>query len=175
MEMYFVGGAFVCALLAAAWDLRKGRIPNRLTYGWAVAALLLRAILFGWRGIGDGIAGGFASGAVFFLFFLVRAMGGGDVKLMAAVGCLAGVRHALPILLASAIAGGILAVGYMISYRRGLRTLRNLGALLRFHLLFGLRPHPEINVENPEAIRIPYAVAIAAGTFYSFGSMLLRR
>ncbi len=175
MEMYFVGGACVCALLAAAWDVGKGRIPNRLTYGGVVAGLVLRACLFGWRGMGDGLVAGFASAGVFFLFFLVRAMGGGDVKLMAAVGCLAGVRNALSIMLASAIAGGILAVGYMISYRRGLRTLRNLGALIRYHLLFGLRPHPEINVENPEGIRIPYAVAIAAGTFYSFGSLLLRR
>ncbi len=175
MEKYLVGGALVYAFMAAALDLRKGRIPNRLTYGGIIAGLALRGCLIGWRGMLDGLAGGLAGGAVFFLIFLVRGMGAGDVKLMAAIGCFAGLRQAVLIMLASAIAGGILAVAYMIAYRRGFRTLRNLGVLLRFHLLFGLRPHPEINIENPEAVRMPYAVAIAAGTFYSFGTMLLQR
>jgi prepilin peptidase CpaA len=77
-------------------------------------------------------------------------------------------------MLATALAGGILAVGYMIVRRRGFRTLRNLGTLFRYHLASGLAPHPEINLQNPQAIRIPYALAIAAGTFYAFGLTFLR-
>lgn len=174
MEAYYIGGGLVCALLAAAWDLLQGRIPNRLTYSGIVGGLALRVCLGGWRGLGDGLAAGLLGGGIFFLFFLVRGMGAGDVKLMAAVGCWTGVRQALVIMLASAIAGGVLAVGYMVFYKRGARTLQNIGELLRFHLSFGLQSHPEINLQNPEAIRIPYGVAIAAGTFYSFGAMLMR-
>lgn len=167
-------GALVSAGLAVAWDLRQGRIPNRLTYGSLVLGLVLRVILGGWRGALDGLMAGLVGGGVFFLLFLVRGMGAGDVKLMTAIGMWAGLRHVVAIMLVTAIAGGILALGYMVARKRGLSTLRNVGALLRFHLVAGLAPHPEINLENPQAIRIPYALAIAAGTFYAYGMMFLR-
>jgi prepilin peptidase CpaA len=174
MDAYLAIGAMVSAGLAVAWDLRHGRIPNRLTYGSMALGLLLRVILGGWRGAWDGLAAGLVGGGVFLLFFLVRGMGAGDVKLMAAIGSWAGLRHLVVILMVTALAGGILALGYMVARRRGLSTLRNLGALLRFHAVAGLAPHPEINLENPQAIRIPYALAIAAGTFYAYGMMFLR-
>jgi prepilin peptidase CpaA len=174
MDTYLAIGALVCAALAVAWDLRQGRIPNRLTYGAMGLGVVMRAILGGWHGALDGLAAGLVGGGVFLLFFLVRGMGAGDVKLMAAIGMWAGLRHLVVILMVTAIAGGILALGYMIARKRGLSTLRNLGALLRFHVVVGLAPHPEINLENPQAIRIPYALAIAAGTFYAYGMMFWR-
>ena len=70
---------------------------------------------------------------LFFLFFLVRAMGAGDVKLMAAVGCLApsgvssmgdALKQAVMIVLYSAMAGGILALGYTIIALIAHRTTR---------------------------------------------------
>ncbi len=174
MDMWYLGGAVVCAVLAAAWDLLKGRIPNQLTYSGIVAGLALRAFVGGWRGMGDGLAAGLVGGGLFFLFFLVRGMGAGDVKLMAAVGCLVGLQQTLVVMLASAIAGGVLALGYAIFHRRGVSTLRNVGVLVRFHLLLGLQPHPEINLQNPQSIKVPYAVAIAVGTLYAFGMLVLR-
>jgi prepilin peptidase CpaA len=174
MDTYLAIGALVCASLAVAWDLRLGRIPNRLTYGSMALGLLLRVILGGSRGVLDGLAAGLIGGGVFFLFFLVRGMGAGDVKLMTAISIWAGLERLAVIMMVTAIAGGILAVGYMLVRKRALSTLRNVGALLRFHVVAGLAPHPEINLENPQAIRVPYALAIAAGTFYAYGMMLLR-
>jgi prepilin peptidase CpaA len=174
MNDYFSIGALVSVGLAVGWDLRQGRIPNRLTYGSIAFGLLLRIILGGGRGALDGLAAGLVGGGIFLLLFLVRGMGAGDVKLMTAVGVWSGLRHLLMIMIVTAIAGGVLALGYMVARKRGLRTLRNLGALLRFHAVAGLTPHPEINLENPQAVRIPYAVAIAAGTFYAYGMMFLR-
>ena len=174
MDTYLAIGALVCVGLAVAWDLRQGRIPNALTYGSMALGFVLRVILGGWHGALDGAAAGFVGGGVFFLLFLVRGMGAGDVKLMTAIGIWAGLRHLVVIMVVTALAGGILALGYMIVRKRGLSTLRNVGALLRFHVVFGLAPHPEINLENPQAIRIPYALAIAAGTFYAYGMTFLR-
>ena len=109
------------------------------------------------------------------MFFLVHGMGAGDVKLMAAIGGLAGLGQVVVIVLASAIAGGVLALAFMVLRRRVGRTLVNVWELVRYHLVFGAQSHPDINLHNPEAIRLPYAVAIAAGTFYSLGAMLMRR
>jgi prepilin peptidase CpaA len=173
-ETYLLAAGTACALASAAWDLRQGRIPNPLTYGGIIAGLVLQTSLAGWRGFLDGLAASLVGGGIFFLFFLVGGMGAGDVKLMAAIGALTGLRQLVVILLASSIAGGILAFGYMVFHRRGLHTLRNVGALLRYHLTFGLQPHPEINLQSSKSIRIPYAVAIAAGTLYSLGVVVLK-
>ena len=174
MDDYLAIGALVSAGLALVWDLRQGRIPNRLTYGSIALGLLLRVILGGGRGALDGLAAGLVGGGVFLLLFLVRGMGAGDVKLMTAIGIWSGLRHLVVIMMVTAIAGGILALAYMVARKRGMSTLRNLGSLLRFHVTVGLAPHPQINLENPQAVRIPYALAIAAGTFYTYGMMFLR-
>jgi prepilin peptidase CpaA len=175
MEKYLLAGGLVCAVAGAYSDVRGGRIPNRLTYGALLTGVVARFFLSGWRGAVEGLLGALICGGVFLLFFVVGGMGAGDVKLMAAIGCWAGVREGLITLLATAIAGGLLAVGYMVFYRRASRTVRNLGSLFRFHLASGLQSHPEINLKSSEAIKIPYAVAIAIGTVYSMGLLLLRR
>jgi prepilin peptidase CpaA len=174
MAHFLAIGVIVCAGAAAAWDLREGRIPNRLTYTAILAGLVVRAAWGGWKASLDGLGAGLIGGGVFFVFFLVRGMGAGDVKLMTAVGVWSGLRQLPAVLIATALAGGLLALGYMVTRKQGFRTLRNLGALFRYHFSFGLNPHPEINLENPQAIRIPYALAIAAGTFYVHGITLLR-
>lgn len=173
MEAYYLSGGAACALLAAVWDVLKGRIPNRITYTAMIAALGLRALMGGWRDSLDGLGGGLLGGGIFLLFFLVRGMGAGDVKLMAAVGLFAGLRQTLVIMLVTTLVGGVLAVVYMIFRKRGIQTLHNLGSLARYHLIFGVRPHPEINLQNPKSIRIPYAVAIATGTLYAFAMAVL--
>jgi len=174
MGLYLAIGGMVCAGLAAAADLRWGRIPNRLSYTAMVCGLLLRAVLGGWRDSLEGLAAGLIGGGVFLLFFLVKGMGAGDVKLMTAVGIWAGLKQLPAILIATALAGGVLAVGYMLARGRAWQTIRNLGSIFRFHVSVGISPHPEINLDNPQAIRIPYALAIAAGTFYVFGVALMR-
>ena len=102
-------------------------------------------------------------------------MGGGDVKLMAAVGAWAGVKQVAPILLAAALAGGALAIVYMIADGTVSRTLRNIFILIRHHLRSGIRPHPQINVQDSRTTRVPFGVAIAVGTLVCAGSALLRR
>jgi len=163
-------GALICATLGAVSDIRARRIPNWLTYGGLVAGLALRTILEGWRGLGQGAAGILAGGGIFFLFYLVRGMGAGDVKLMAAVGAWIGVRQAVVVMIATAVAGGILGVVYMVFYRRVGSTVQNIAELIRFHLTSGIRPHPEVNLGDPGSIQVPYGLAIAMGTLYVFMS-----
>lgn len=161
-------GALISATLGAVSDVRARRIPNWLTYGSLVAALACRAVLGGWHGLGQAAGGVLIGGGVFFLLFLVRGMGAGDVKLMAAVGAWAGFSKSASLLLATALAGGVLAVFYMAFYRRTGSTVANAGELLRFHLASGVKPHPELNLESEGALRMPYGLAIAAGTLYLF-------
>lgn len=154
------------SLVAAVTDVRWGKIPNVLTYIAMLAGLLLQTVEHGARGLLFSLAGGVLFGGVFLLLYLVRAMGAGDVKLATALGCIVGVAASIQLMLAVAIAGGVLAVLHMLFKGRTAETLRNAMSVVRFHARHGLQPHPVANLQNPAAARMPYALAAAGGTLY---------
>lgn len=115
---------------------------------------------------------GLIAGSVFFLFYIAGGMGGGDVKLMSAVACLAGTRSVAELLAATAIMGGVFALAVAAHHGRLWETFRNLGALLTHHCREGLKPHPELNFTSAHSLRLPYAVAIVAGCSITLVSQL---
>jgi prepilin peptidase CpaA len=158
--------ASAVAVTAAMTDVRDRRIPNRLTYPAMIAGLVVQAAGHGWRGLLLSLVGGLIFGGLFLIFHLVRAMGAGDVKLAAALGCIIGPAASWQVMFATAVAGGALAILVMVFTGRVLKTLRNTLAVVGFHAVHGLRTHPEVNLDNPSAVRLPYGLAFAAGTLY---------
>lgn len=159
----FLLTAATLATAAAVMDLRTRRISNRLTLPVFLAALLLHLAAGGVRSMLLAGAAGLAAGGVFFLFFVAGGMGGGDVKLMAALCAMAGPAYTPQLLLATAISGGVLALVLALVRGRLRSTLRNVAVLTAHHGAAGLTPHPELNLYAPKALRLPYAVPIAAG------------
>src|SRR5216683_2290488 len=158
--------ALAVTVTAAVTDVKERRIPNLLTYSAMVAGLVLQTVLHAWKGLLLGAGGGLLFGGTFLLFYLVRAMGAGDVKLAAALGCLVGPSAALQVMLATALAGGALAIFFMVLSGRVFETLRNTLWVAGFHVQHGLQTHPVVNLDNPTALRMPYGLAFAAGTLY---------
>lgn len=163
------------ALLATAvlTDLRSRRIPNTLVATGLVLALGLHALaLAGGR---PALAGpnpwspltGLAVGALALLpLHLLRACGAGDVKLMAMVGTFVGAPAVLAAALATLLAGGVLSLLFLLGRGVAAQTLANLQLMLldwrqRAGSGQGLGlPAPRAAT----AARLPYALAIAAGT-----------
>ena len=158
--------AVTVAVCAAVIDVRERRIPNRLTYPAMLAGLAAQGVLHGWRGLVVSAAGGLLFGGVFLLFYLIRGIGAGDVKLAAALGCIVGPSASLQVLFATALAGGVLAIALMVLSGRVTETLRNTLWVAAFHARHGLQTHPTVNLDNPGALRMPYGLAFAAGTLY---------
>lgn len=158
--------AATTAVCAGVIDTRERRIPNRLTYPAMLVGLTLQTALFGWRGLLLAVGGGLFFGGVFLMFYVIRAMGAGDVKLAAALGCIVGSSASLQLMFATAVAGGVLAIIVMIRAGRMMQTLRNTLYVASFHARHGLQTHPVVNLDNPTALRMPYGLAFAAGTLY---------
>ena len=175
MDKYFLICAAVVATVGAIRDARSRKIPNRLTFTALAVGLAVRAAIGGWPGLGSAIVAALVAGGFFFLFFLAGGMGGGDVKLMSAVGAWVGTGQVIPVLVAAAIAGGFLAVCYLIKDGSIGHTIRNTAVLLRHHITFGISPHHEINVQQANLTRVPFGLAIALGTLFCAGSAFLRR
>ena len=105
------------AAVAAAVDLRTGRIPNALTATMFVAGLTLAILGFTTVTLPLAFAGGALGFALMLPGRMFGATGGGDVKLMAALGTLLGPRHIVVAFLCSAIVGGVLALAH--AWHRG--------------------------------------------------------
>lgn len=155
--------AFACA--AAVTDLRERRIPNWLVVLGTLAGLLVNTIFFGSAGA---LASGQGIGLALLLsvpMFALRAMGGGDVKLMAAIGALVGPQHWLTIFVLSCMLRATAAL-VLISLRGSSHQVfvnigYILGELLRFRLPY--RGRPELDSAHPQALTLPQAVPVLAG------------
>jgi len=105
------------------------------------------------------------------LFGAVAFMGGmgmGDVKLCAAIGAWVGVRQLVLALVLTGIVGGIMAVGWAIMGGFLGALFSGSGDVLFGLKKRGMRPHPELVLDNPATRKLPYAPAIAIGTLLSF-------
>ena len=155
--------------VAAGSDLRTGRIPNALTY-LAIAAGLVWGL---WPGahpsVGARVVGLLVAFVPAFALFLVRSIGGGDVKLLAAVGAIVGYPLVLDVLFYALLAGGALALGILIWKGRVLETLAGFATLVAS---LPIRGAPKI---VPAAdLRVPFATAIFAGTAWTLLAPTLR-
>ena len=144
---------------SALVDLRTRRVPNPLTLGIAVLGLALAASGHGATSLWAAL-GGCAVGLLAMLpGYLIGATGGGDVKLVAALGTLLGPRGVLFAVLYSAIAGGLLALIVAARRRRLRDTMERTATLLR------TRGANVAEIEHGSADnRFAYAPAIAIGS-----------
>ena len=152
-------------VVAAFLDLRRRRIPNWLTVPGMVAGLSINAYQTGWTGLKHGLLGMLLALVVYGLLFAIHAMGGGDVKLMAAVGAFTGPEAWLSIFAITAVVGGMLAIITLLTHGGLVRALGNVAAILgslgRFRA-----PHeerPELDVAHPSARTLPHGAASAVG------------
>jgi prepilin peptidase CpaA len=152
------------SLVACVTDVRSRRIPNVLTFGAALAAVLFQSMAGGWAGAQSTVFGWLVGTAFFLPFFLVGGMGAGDVKLLAALGAWLGPTDVVYVGLYTSIAGG--AIGLMVALARGyLNTaVRNVWSLVWQWCLTGIRPVPSVTLDHGNGPRLAYALPIFAGT-----------
>jgi len=171
-QLLYPVAASLCAVIGAACDVRTRRIPNVLTGPALLFGLVLHGALDGWHGVWTSLAAGLICGVIFLLFYIAGGMGAGDVKLILAVGCIAGLSNITYLLLLTAITGGLMGVGLAMLRGKLKETLFNVSTITKHHGEVGLKPHPELNVRNNATLRLPYGLAIAAGavvTLYLHG------
>ena len=157
---------------AAVLDLRTRRIPNVLT----VPALALALVLRGIMGV-DPLLGGLMAAGIAFLIclpvFALGGLGGGDVKLLTAVGAFLGMERLWGALAVTAIAGGVFALVTIVRRRRLKETAWN------FYMISKKLPTRSaysgwksdtgdgLNIRSAGALTQPYGVAIAIGAIWA--------
>ena len=97
--------------------------------------------------------------------YAMKALGAGDVKLMAMVGAFLGPRPVVFAVLCSLLAGGVLALAVALcrgTLRQSMANARQL--LLQGWLRAAAGEVPRVGAPAVPGGNLPYAIAIAAGT-----------
>jgi len=166
--------ALACAAAGAISDVRWRRIPDWVTGPGLVAGLLLHLALGDGRSLVGAALAAVLAGGVFLQFYLAGCMDAGDVKLMAAVCCLAGLSAVAQILAGAALTGGLAALFVAVFRWRSQHTLASTGQLPAHHDGAARRPRRELSFHNSGALRLPYGLAIAAGAACSVCNLFVR-
>lgn len=168
----------IVLLLSLYFDLTKKKIPNFLTFPLMAYGLLYHAFAGGPEGLRFSLYGLLLGAGLLFLPFALGGMGGGDVKLLGAVGAVKGAQFVFQAALVAAFCGGALAVGYLLANRRLLGSLKKIVGMVAsplfsfLYINFGhpffkkmaLYFTPKSKEQAGEAIYLPYGVAIVLGT-----------
>ena len=164
--------AVLVAIGAGILDWRYRRIPNWLTVSGLAAGLAVNTILFRWPGLKAALLGTALGLGLLLPFVLVRSLGAGDWKLAGALGACLGPRQLFSVLMGTILVAGVMALAMVIWKGRLKRTLLNMAHLL--DALLSLRmPGPEVSLDDPQATKIPFGVAMAlAVLFYGMGRAL---
>lgn len=140
-------------LTASAEDLWRREISNVLTVSAFAVGVALNGFLDGWSGVGNSLLGALIGFFVFFLFFVLGGMGGGDVKLMAAFGAIIGREQIVTAAVMTALVGAVMALVFL-----GYRKMRRMVS----------KAQAEAGEQPDRKAFIPYAPAITLGVLLSF-------
>ncbi|WP_211451604.1 A24 family peptidase [Collimonas antrihumi] len=159
---------FILLIIAAVSDCRTYKIPNWLTasgtlfgliYSTAAAVSLPAGLLWGLEGMLLGFC-------MMLPLYAIKAMGAGDVKLMAMVGTFLGVPYIVFAVIATFIAGGIVALGFALFNKalgRILINVKNIVQTMVFSATGGFKP--DVSLDAGRSVgRMPYGVSIGIGT-----------
>ena len=105
--MYWI--SLIALAVAAVFDVRSRQIPDAISIALvlvAIGAKLAGLHPVSWSGVVLGFTLAFL---LSFALFAIRGLGGGDVKLLSALGAALGASAFLPFLLLTAVFGGVAA------------------------------------------------------------------
>ncbi len=152
-------------LVAAVYDTRFRRIPNWLVLSGLVLGLGFNTLLFEWRGLRYSLLGVGLGLLIYFPLYLLRGMGAGDVKLMAAIGSIVGAANWFGIFLITAVLGGLWAIILLLTRGRLRNSLWNAAFLVQQLSTFN-PPYAreELDISSPKSVKLPHGLVIACGS-----------
>jgi prepilin peptidase CpaA len=148
------------AMIAGWTDWRTRRIPNWLTVPALFLGIAVNTLALGWAGAKEALLGAGLGLGLLLPFVLLRSLGGGDWKLVGAVGAFLGPSRLIAVLVITILTAALMAIVVIVWKKRIGQTLRNLGHLLASLLTLHL-PGPGLSLDNPDSLKVPFGVAVA--------------
>ena len=152
-------------LIAIYTDLRKNKIYNWLTIPTLLLGLIFAFVKGGYWGLLDGFVGFFFAFLIGFVLYIPKALKGGDVKLISAIGAWVGYTMILNTILWIFLCGGAVSIFYIIIRGTFFKTMQKVIIFFLPFVVKGMKPIYEVT--DPTNQYVPYGIAISIGTFLS--------
>jgi prepilin peptidase CpaA len=153
----------VCLVIATVWDIARRRIPNVVTGAVALLGVAAQLVDRGGWSAASGLAAAVISVALLYRPWTAGGIGGGDVKMAAAVAIWVGLGGMIRYALAVAAAGGVVALVMYFSSRKSIR--QDVKTNLTLAALQQTLPTVEVRAAGRKSV--PYGLAIAAGAAFA--------
>ncbi|MFD1175218.1 prepilin peptidase [Paenibacillus puldeungensis] len=158
-------GCFLMLGAAFVTDIKSMKIPNAITMTGVAAGLCYHSITSGGSGALFAIKGAGIGFALMFVLYLLRAVGGGDVKLFAGIGAWLGTGLTLSTMMYSIFAAGCIGLIIIIWRREALTRVRRVA-----HTVLGaviLRSVAPIKTAAQGQLQFPFMLAVLPGAIMS--------
>ena len=162
-----ISGLVIILTVAVMTDLTKRKIPNSLVLIGLIVSLIGQCFITQGAGGLNWLAGVAVAFACFIPLYILRGMAAGDVKLMMAVGGFLGYPLIVTAVAYSYLAGGAMAICYILIKGRFRQLTQNLYSLIIDQFI---KTTSGVDVYDGQVIKqsvgqMPFALAIAIGTF----------
>lgn len=160
----------IICVIGAVTDLRSRKIPNWLTLGALPIGLIASGILGGWQGLFLSFAAMILALLIYFPLYLLRAMGAGDAKLMAAIASFLGPLMWIHLFIFASVLGGVVAVLFTLAKGQFKNMLGKSMNILR-SLAYFQAPYaanPELDIRSAKSLSLPHGAVIALAWFVLF-------
>ncbi len=154
--------AFVLACCVV--DIRTRRIPNAISGAAVVTGTFLNTLYHGGPGLLSSLCGTALMTALLLAPFALRGLGGGDVKMMAAVGAFLGPRLAASGLIIGMMIGGIVMAAHLARRGRLGEKVVALGRMLQLAALERSVAPLHIAADDASTVSLPYSIPLGLGT-----------
>lgn len=158
-------GCFIMLVAAFVTDMKTMKIPNAITIPGVVAGVLCHTLAEGWDGAWFALKGALVGFVLMFVLYLLRAVGGGDVKLFAGIGAWTGVAFTLSTIMYSILAAGSIGLAILVWRRETWSRLRRVaGSILGAAMLRSVAP---IQATAKGQLQFPFMLAVLPGAILS--------
>lgn len=157
----------VISAIATATDLSRGKVYNWLTLPAAILGILVSLIFEGGHGFVQSLLGILSGLLLYGWMFHFRFLGGGDVKLLMALGAWGGFHFTVEVALLGVLIGGLFSLGMLILRGRLVSFLKRIYVFLISIFVKELEVHlPKVD----QKLTMPFALPISiAAVWILFG------
>ena len=174
--MYIIqwGVVIGTSLVAALWDMKTRRIPNKITFPLLISGIIWSTVNAGAWGFLESIIAGITVSVPFLVLYVFAGGGAGDVKLMAGIGAWLGLSTGFTALTFIVLCGGAMGIAYALFkgqlqpiFARLRQLVNAMMATALFNRGRGFSGAANAWVDHKTMVYMPYGLAIFCGVCLS--------
>lgn len=153
----------IVLILALISDIRTYKIKNSITFPFIIIGIVTNIYLNSLEGLFFSLKGIIVPILLLIIFFILRMLGAGDIKLFCAIGSIMGAEFILYTILYAFLTGGVMALLLIIIRKNGIKRFKYLFKYIKScFITLSILPYTDFSDKSDKG-KFRFAVAITCG------------